>query len=509
MGSELDAAIRRTADRITLAEQMPVGGLLMLELDKIAVLPMDAYCAVRLHALYSKLESHLAARRMIAASDAVHRLHGKLDFPVGEARMLAAQEIACATRTSYVSAMTGVGVVERVRECLAASWVALDRGEITMAHLTAVERATRHCPAHIAEAVDARVVALAVERAWTPSQTAKAARTLIVALDPHGAADRAAQASNDADVSCYPDSDGMATLIAHGPAVQSQQLMTAINRHAESLARDGDHRPVGVRRFAALYDLVFSAAGAANGGPGSGAAAVVRVETQVRIDLATLLGGNDHPGELVGYGPITADAARALAADSVLRRLVTDPLTGDTLDLGLRSYRPTAALKRLILAQHPTCTMPGCNRPADTSQIDHRHERRDGGRTDRINLKPMCLMHHQMKTKKRWKVDLNPDGSETWTSYLGFTYTRKPNWFPLPEPLELDDQPPDHIDERIPDHTPDPPDPDEPLPEPPPLTHEQYEEMEHALDTLHAFGETFQQWCDRHYDQARATGLVA
>jgi hypothetical protein len=31
----------------------------------------------------------------------------------------------------------------------------------------------------------------------------------------------------------------------------------------------------------------------------------------------------------------------------------------------------------------------------------------------------------------------------------------------------------------------------------------------HALDLLDAFGETFTQWCDRHYDQARAVGLVA
>ncbi|HVX69832.1 MAG TPA: hypothetical protein VHA79_09100 [Mycobacteriales bacterium] len=27
-----------------------------------------------------------------------------------------------------------------------------------------------------------------------------------------------------------------------------------------------------------------------------------------------------------------------------------------------------------------------------------------------------------MKTKKRWKVGINADGQETWTSFLGFTY---------------------------------------------------------------------------------------
>jgi hypothetical protein len=33
--------------------------------------------------------------------------------------------------------------------------------------------------------------------------------------------------------------------------------------------------------------------------------------------------------------------------------------------------------------------------------------------------------------------------------------------------------------------------------------------MDRAVDTLHAFGDTFRQWCERHYDEARATGLVA
>jgi hypothetical protein len=33
--------------------------------------------------------------------------------------------------------------------------------------------------------------------------------------------------------------------------------------------------------------------------------------------------------------------------------------------------------------------------------------------------------------------------------------------------------------------------------------------MEHALDQLDAWGDTFEAWCNRYYDEARATGLVA
>jgi hypothetical protein len=109
-------------------------------------------------------------------------------------------------------------------------------------------------------------------------------------------------------------------------------------------------------------------------------------------------------------------------------------------------------------------------------------------------------MHHQMKSKDRWRVDQNSDGSETWTSYLGFSYTKSPRHFPMPEPLAPEDNLPAEIADRIPAPAFDPyPSTDGvPLPEPPPLGREEYQAMEAALDNLAAFGETFQQWCDRH-----------
>jgi hypothetical protein len=155
--------------------------------------------------------------------------------------------------------------------------------------------------------------------------------------------------------------------------------------------------------------------------------------------------------------------------------------------------------------------MPGCSRPSIHCEIDHRFEWHEGGRTDKCNLKPLCKMHHQMKTKDRWRVDQNPDGSETWTSYLGHTHTKWPGQFDLPEPLAPEDDPPDCVIERLPQHPVDPYPPSDqiPLPEPPPLLEENYQEMSYALDTLAAMDLTFQQWVDKHYDEARATGLVA
>jgi hypothetical protein len=61
---------------------------------------------------------------------------------------------------------------------------------------------------------------------------------------------------------------------------------------------------------------------------------------QVLMPFTTLLGADDQPCELVGHGPITADQAREIAADAVLKRLVYDPLSGALLDHGRTTYRP-------------------------------------------------------------------------------------------------------------------------------------------------------------------------
>ncbi|HWA67868.1 MAG TPA: DUF222 domain-containing protein [Mycobacteriales bacterium] len=510
MQAQLNRLHRKTAERVEVAASMKVGPALVAELSRLNTEPMTAETAVTVAALWAKVAAWVSAQQMVPTYEALHGIRGALNLdPRHEGLMLTAQELACETHVAYPTAMSQVALVERIAECLPASWEAMARGEISLAHVKAVEKATTNCSPRVAEAVDCQVVALAVERGWTPGETARAARRLVIAMDPDGAVDRAAAAKDCADVRFYPLPDETATLVATGDAVLARRMADAVDELAEAMARAGDDRNVGVRRFHALADLVLNepGAGIADGRP------VPRGETHVRVDLTTMLGQDDRPGELVGYGPITAQTARRIAADTMLRRLVFDPLTGDTLDLGRRSYRPSAALRRLIVADKPTCGMPGCSRPSIDCEIDHRREydrRTDPGRTDRDNLGPKCKLHHDLKTKKLWHVDVNPDGTETWISFLGHRYTKHPTWFPVPEPLVVEPEPPEEIADGLPLFAdPDPPDPDEPLPAPPALTDAEYEEMARAVDLLDAFGETFRQWCDRHYDEARVTGLVA
>jgi hypothetical protein len=505
MDPQLRSLFGKTAARVSLAEQMPVDARLHLELEAVSAMPMDAETAVRVHALWGKVIARAQARQMVATQDTVDGIRDRLLQPQScdEAEMLAAQELACATHIPYPTARLQLGFVQRISDALPESWEAMDRGQLSLQHVKAIERATQHCTTKIAEAVDAKVIPLAIERGWTPSEAGKAVRKLVLQLDPKGAEEREAVARSESDVQFFPLPDGVASLNANGDALLARQMFDVVNNAAEQMGRDGDTRPVGVRRFHALANAIL-------GGAEESAVSRVQGEVLAMGQISTLLGDDDQPGELIGYGPISAGMLRRIATDHRLRRMLTDPLNGEVVDLGRRAYAPSARLRKTVQATHPTCTAPGCGRPAGDCEIDHRKEFDRGGHTSRCNLKPLCKLHHELKTKKLWQVDVNPDGSETWTSYLGFTYTVRPRHLALPDPPPIEAEPPLEIADRLPEtFDPDPPSADDPLPEPPPLRPDELEAMEHALDQLDAWGDTFEAWCNRYYDEARATGLVA
>jgi len=103
----------------------------------------------------------------------------------------------------------------------------------------------------------------------------------------------------------------------------------------------------------------------------------------VIVSLETLAGVEDEPGWLDGYGPITAQTARALAADETgtWRRLVIDPIFGQVIDYGTTRYRPPTHLAELVIARDGTCLFPPGNRPARSCDLDRervprrRHQR--------------------------------------------------------------------------------------------------------------------------------------
>jgi hypothetical protein len=98
-------------------------------------------------------------------------------------------------------------------------------------------------------------------------------------------------------------------------------------------------------------------------------------------------------------------------------------------------YTPSAALDRYVRWRDRTCQFPGCNRPAEFADLDHRIPFATGGRTTAANLWCLCRHHHRLKHEGGWQIHPNPDHSWTWTSPTGRRYRNNPTiYHPPPNP---------------------------------------------------------------------------
>jgi hypothetical protein len=124
------------------------------------------------------------------------------------------------------------------------------------------------------------------------------------------------------------------------------------------------------------------------------------------IPIATWLGLADVPAEVPGFGPILAAIARDLADNASKARwcyTLTDQ-DGQPLHYGEIGYRPPGRLRRQVEAFNPTCTHPGCDRPAERCDLDHTVPYDQGGLTCEHNLHPTCRRHHRVKQAPGWEL---------------------------------------------------------------------------------------------------------
>ena len=195
-----------------------------------------------------------------------------------------------------------------------------------------------------------------------------------------------------------------------------------------------------------------------------------RPVTQIHVTVAmsTLLGLDEEPADLAGFGPVSAETARALAEGGVWRRLVTDPLSGAVLDVGRSRYRPTAAIADHVRARDRTCVQPACSAPAASCDLDHTrefHSRRGPdpddeplGTTSADNLGPLCHRDHLVKTEGGFRLRQRAPGEFVWVTPTGHVYEVQPGVDV--DPPDLRPAPPDTRSELL-RSLPPPPGPDE------------------------------------------------
>jgi hypothetical protein len=330
----------------------------------------------------------------------------------------------------------------------------MEAGKLRLHHAEDIERATRSLTDDQARHVDATAVPPG------PRGLTKRIAEAIATLDPDILEKKAETADAQRDVTFWTDDiDGTAGVSVTGPVDKVAQIKAALDSRARTKTPD-DPRPLGARRFDVLFDWARTVLGlplhnlddvasgvttaTPNGtggttpgssptGPGGcttcGRSGPATIPINVTISLEALLHLSEAPGDLDGH-PIPASVARQLAADGRWRRFAIEPLTGQLLDVGAHTYRPSDALARFVRARNQTCVFPGCTRRAAHCDCDHtRPFHTAGGRTTRANLAPLCRSHHRCKHELGWTYGRQPTHHIAWKTPAGRTYITEPDHY--------------------------------------------------------------------------------
>ena len=298
---------------------------------------------------------------------------------------------------------------------------------------------------------------VAIERCEgeTPNRVREALRMVAERMHPRTFTARHEEAAAGRCVRVQAGPDGMSDLIATLPTVIADGIVDRLTRQAreiinarvqgdagdvgsadadaesdaESAVGDGssfvgDARTIDQVRADVFSDLLLAGTPALDPtgtGDGNGTLGAIRAHVQVAVSALTLMGQDEGPADLAGRSPIDAATARELAGNATSwDRLLTDPVTGTVLECD--SYRPTAAMVRLLRARDRHCRFPGCRQPAIRCELDHTIAASGGGATHVCNLANLCKRHHDVKHHTRWRVRQLAGGRLIWTSPTGRVY---------------------------------------------------------------------------------------
>ncbi len=328
----------------------------------------------------------------------------------------AAAEIRAALRLTRRAADAELAFALDLQRRLPGVWSLLATGDIDVRRARVIATGTEHLPIGLARSVADRVLAEAPR--LTTGQLAARVRRLCIEVDPDHARDRYRHAVRGRRVHAEPTESGTAHLLGLDlPPDRVTAAVARVNGLARSLKTKGETRTMDQLRSDVFLDLLLGTAS-----DGSGARGTV----ELRVDLETLAGLADHPGELAGYGPVIADIARRVAEQhrrARWRYTVTDAGTSQPVHHGATGRRPTAGERRDVEIHDATCVFPGCRMPATGCDLDHRTAFADGGRTAVANLSALCRHDHRIRHDAGWTYRPLPNGDHEWTSRLGHTYT--------------------------------------------------------------------------------------
>ena len=341
-----------------------------------------------------------------------------------------AAQVARARRESPHGGRRHLALARVVAAELPHTWAAWRDGRVTEWTTTLVARETACLSLEDRLAVDALVAADADRlEAMGPREVASWVAAEASRLDPASVVARRRRAEGDRHVSLRPAPDTMTWFTALLPVKDGVGLFATLSRTADAARVSGDPRSRGQVMADTLVARVHANGEA--GGMTTDAPMPPRVTLGLVMSDVALLGGSDDPAHLDGYGTVPAELARELVAGSLgageeveVRRLWTNPTTGELVAMDSRSRLYRGLLARFVRLRDQVCRTPWCAAPV--RHVDHVEDHASGGPTSASNAQGLCEACNHAKQAPGWHARPGPDGSVVTTLPTGHRQVSRP-----------------------------------------------------------------------------------
>lgn len=382
--------------------------------------------------------AELSRRRTDAEDD------GDPDYRILSAHESVTEEVAAALTVTGNTAATLVHLAERLTGPLSATGRALETGRIDMAKARVICDAADNLPDEVAERLEAAALEKASDQ--TTGQLRRRIKRIADRLAPAAAEERKRDAVRNRRLELWDTPSGTADLALCDLAPEdAHAIYNKITAAAHGMRQDGDVRPLAQLRAdlatlllsgAELPDAVKSLlaqpaadpAAATSPGPEASVVAAEPGEHPVVRGLAAMAEQRlAHVRDRVPRHALPAEIADAVRRIHDQLADVRDAVcrAGDEVH-GRPGYRPSAAMRREVLARHAVCVFPSCNRDAQRCDLDHTVPWRPGI-TCRCNLAPLCRRHHRLKQSPGWTLHQIWPGLMVWTTPSGKWHIVRPD----------------------------------------------------------------------------------
>ncbi|MEV7096977.1 DUF222 domain-containing protein [Amycolatopsis sp. NPDC051045] len=248
------------------------------------------------------------------------------------------------------------------------------------------------------------------------TQVRRAAAYAAAQADPEGAELRTERKLVERRLSLHHQDTGVTHLsVNNAPTEKATAAYARVDQAARALKTTDEPRTLDQLRADVAIDLLLSG----TGGPSA------RTEVFLHIDVATYLGLNQSPATLAGRGPVAAALARHIIGgpDTTLRRVLTDPRTGQAVELSPTRY--PLEQNEFIRVRDQECRQPGCTRPAQSCGIEGTRAKGEAeGAADQ--LVTFCSRHRKLKGQPGWDYEVTPGGTVNVATPAGQVHSTTP-----------------------------------------------------------------------------------